>query len=81
MNLKICVGTTCHLLGASSLIDAYEKMDPKIKKSFNMEYATCFSACQNQYTPPIISIDDQLFGNVTPETLEKILIEQLKKGE
>ena len=27
MKVKICVGTTCHLMGASTLIDVFEKFD------------------------------------------------------
>lgn len=81
MNLKICVGTTCHLMGASTLIEFYENLDNETKKSIELEYATCFSACQGQYAPPVIKLNSQYFGNVTPESLRELLLNKLKDGE
>ncbi|MBN1467765.1 MAG: NAD(P)H-dependent oxidoreductase subunit E [Fusobacteriaceae bacterium] len=81
MKVKICVGTTCHLMGASTLIDVFEKFDDRIKKNYSLEYATCFSACQGHYKPPVIKINDELYENMSPENFKSILITKLERGE
>lgn len=81
MKVKICVGTTCHLMGAPALIESLETLENDIKSKIEPEYATCFSACQGQYIPPVIKIGEEYFGNMTPTSLKKILIEKLQKGE
>lgn len=81
MKIKICVGTSCHLMGASTLIDALAKIDNKVEKEIVVEYATCFSACQGNYASPVVKIDDEYYGNMTPESLKKTIKTLLEAGE
>lgn len=81
MNVKICVGTTCHLMGASTLIESLELLENNIKSKIKIEYATCFSACQGTFTPPVIKINDNFFGNMTPENFRKLIITTIAEGE
>ncbi len=72
--IEICWGPTCHLLGA-----------PRIKKDclqmlglsdegnteagdISLKYNTCLGACSQA---PVISVDHQLYGRVTPEQMQK----------
>lgn len=81
MKVKICVGTTCHLMGASALVEVIESFEDEIKKGISLEYSTCFSACQGQFVPPVVKIGEEFFGNMTPENLKNTLIAKLQKGE
>lgn len=81
MNVKICVGTSCHLMGASALIEAYENYEEEIKNRINLEYATCFSACQGSFPSPVIKIDEEFFGNMTPESFRKTIKFKLEQGD
>ena len=80
MNVKICVGTTCHLMGASTLIESLELLENDLKSKIVIEYAACFSACQGNFTPPVVKINDEFFGNMTPESLRKLIIDKVVEG-
>lgn len=81
MKVKICVGTTCHLMGAPALIESLESVERELKKKVEFEYATCFSVCQGSITPPVVQIGEEYYGNMTPDNLKKIVKERLEKGE
>ncbi len=81
MKLKICVGTTCHLMGAPALIESLEGLEKEIRDKILFEYATCFSVCQGSITPPVVKIEDEYFGNMTPDLLNRIIKERVEKGE
>ena len=67
-SVEVCWGPTCHLLGASTLLnDILSKLDieeegdtqdGKISFRFN----TCLGACSQG---PVISVNHELFGNMT----------------
>jgi len=81
MKIKICVGTSCHLMGAPSIIEAYDNYEKDIKDKITLEYSTCFSACQGLYSSPVVKINEEFFGNMTPESFRKTIISKLEKGE
>ena len=81
MNVKICVGTTCHLMGASTLIESLDLLENDIKSKIKIEYATCFSACQGTFTPPVIKVNDIFFGNMTPDKFRKLITTSIQEGE
>ena len=67
-SVEVCWGPTCHLLGASKILEDILKMldieeegdteDGKISFRFN----TCLGACSQG---PVISVNHELFGNMT----------------
>lgn len=81
MRIKICVGTTCHLMGAPALIESIDSLEKELKKKIESEYATCFSVCQGEMIPPVVQIGEKYYGNMTPDNLKKIVKERLEKGE
>ena len=81
MKVKICVGTTCHLMGSSTLVEAFENFEKDIQEKVFLEYSTCFGACQGNFSPPVVKINNDFFENLTPEKFRNTIIEELKKGE
>ncbi len=77
MNLKICVGTTCYLMGGTTLIDGIKELAPDILKHMKIDYATCFGVCQGQLTPPVVMVDGELIGSMTSDKLKKIIIDKM----
>ena len=69
-NVEVCWGPTCHLSNAANILQSLqdtlgiqgegETEDGKI----TLKYNTCLGACSQA---PVISVDHQLFGNMTPE--------------
>ncbi|HNV82230.1 MAG: NADH-quinone oxidoreductase subunit NuoE [Tenuifilaceae bacterium] len=77
-HIQICQGTTCHMEGAFSLIDFFEKkFNLKVGQTtrngeYSLEIVPCLGACSKS---PVISINGILYGSITAENLEEILEE------
>jgi NADH-quinone oxidoreductase E subunit len=74
--LKVCLGTTCHLRGGQRLVDSvasrlgcevgYTTKDG----SFSLETVGCLGSCAQA---PVMMIDDKYFARVTVDKVPKIL--------
>jgi NADH-quinone oxidoreductase E subunit len=74
--LKVCLGTTCHLRGGNRLVDSvasrlgcevgYTTKDG----SFSLETVGCLGSCAQA---PVMMIDDKYFARVTVDKVPKIL--------
>lgn len=73
--LNICLGTACHVKGASEIIKALEKelgirMGGTTKDRFyTLSSARCFGACG---LAPVMMIDDEVYGRLNPQKAVKI---------
>ena len=69
--VEVCWGTSCHLVGAMPLIKAVldaagvEGEGDTADRRMTIRFNTCLGACSQA---PVISIDHQLHGRVSPET-------------
>ena len=84
--ITVCMGTACHVKGASEILQALEEMlgiksntsdDGKFSittadKKFTLEIARCFGACS---MAPVLRVDGNLYGYATKEDLPGILAE------
>lgn len=74
--IRACRGTACHVKGADRIIQAIErKLGVKEGEStpdlvFYLETVACLGTC---FLAPVMMIDDQYFGRLTPERVESIL--------
>lgn len=77
MEIKVCVGTTCHLLGSSALVEAINELPEELKTKITLKYSTCFDTCHGDMKPPIVMIDGTLNDDMNPEKMKKIIREKL----
>jgi len=86
--VKVCVGTACHVKGATLVHDAL-KRDLKIaanddtdaKGEFTIEKVACLGCCT---LAPVVQIDDTTYGHIIPEKVGEMINdfrEQLKNGK
>ena len=66
--IKVCLGTACHVCGASKISDALQR-ELKIKEKettedgkFSLESVRCFGSCA---LAPVMVVDEDVYGNVT----------------
>lgn len=81
--LKMCDGTACHVRGSGAVIDALrEKLGLTEKKitsddmMFTFETVSCLGACG---LAPVLVVDDDVHGQVTPDQALKLVDEILTK--
>ena len=78
--IELCWGASCHLVGAMALIDAVLKavdMDEEgdtQDRRLSVRLNTCLGACAQA---PVISVDHQLIGRLSPEEARRRVSELL----
>ncbi len=81
--ITVCMGTPCHVKGAEKILETLEEhlglsgevQDGKYLQTtpdnkFTVEIARCFGACS---MAPVLHVDGELYGYVTPERIPDIL--------
>ncbi len=74
--LKVCLGTACHLRGGESLVNSLTtRLGCKVGHtnedgSFSLETVGCLGTCAQA---PVMMIDDKYFARVTVSKVPKIL--------
>lgn len=74
--IRCCRGTACHVKGISGVIDAV-KRELKIEEGqstpdlmFYLETVACLGTC---FLAPVMMIDDQYYGQLTPKRVTTII--------
>ncbi len=74
--IKVCLGTACHVRGASSLVESLEReLSVETGKTtsdgkFSLETARCFGSCA---LAPVIVFDEDVYGNLTTAKAKELL--------
>ncbi len=72
----MCLGTACHVKGASEIIRALEKeLGIKVggttaDRFYTLSTARCFGACG---LAPVLMLDDEVYGRLNPQKAIQIL--------
>ncbi len=80
--IRLCESPPCHLMGAHSLLD-YLKGLLKVDVGgttkdgmFTLELTSCLGACG---VAPAMMLNEEMFGNLTPEKVDAILDKRRKE--
>ncbi len=75
-SVKLCMGTACYVGGTPQLIDkAKQELNIKLNETtedgkITLEICRCVGACSQA---PVVVVDDELHGNLTPQKFTKLL--------
>ena len=77
--IKVCIGTACHVKGASRVYDAFVR-ELKLQEGtitsadgqYSIEKVACLGCCA---LAPVVQIDDKIFGHVQPGKVREVLDE------
>ena len=76
--IKVCLGTACHVRGASRILKEVErKLDIKSGETsedgeFSLETVMCLGCCA---IGPVVVVDDGYYGKMTIAKLESVLMQ------
>ena len=82
-SVEICWGPTCHINGASVLLDKTLKNLGLTSEGetedgeFSFRFNTCLGACSQA---PVVSVDHELYGKITYEELDNLIDETKNKS-
>ena len=74
--IRVCRGTACHVRGSLKILDSVKEITGVEEHQttedlrFTIEPVACIGACG---LAPVITIDDQTFGRLTPDMVKGIL--------
>lgn len=81
--IRLCDGTACHVNNSKMLKDIvedelqFEGMDTTADGLFTLQFVACLGCCS---LSPVVMINDQTYGRLTPQKLRQIL-KKYKKNE
>lgn len=76
INVKVCMGTACHVRGASMVLEAIERdldlTEPgnTADLEYTLETVNCVGACG---MAPVVVVDEKYYAEVKPDKTEKLL--------
>lgn len=82
--IRLCDGTACHVRGSNGILEALrerlgldEKRNTTSDMLFTLETVSCLGACG---LAPVMVINDQVYGQVTPEKAVALVEELAAEG-
>ncbi len=83
-HIMVCRGTACHVKGSAAVLDAIKSV-LRIESGqttrdgmFSLEVVACIGACG---LAPVMCINDEFFGNLSPDKARQILSSYREKAK
>ncbi len=76
INVKICLGTTCYVMGASDLQMIKEYLPETIASNVLLNGSPCLDYCFNQEEygkPPFVEVNGKILGEATIEKVTDVI--------
>ncbi|MBN2128437.1 MAG: hypothetical protein JW741_03035 [Sedimentisphaerales bacterium] len=72
VQVQICVGTACHIMGAADLIVIEDLLDRSLRDRVEIVGVTCMELCKDEANgkPPFVIIDGETLSEAT---LDKVM--------
>ncbi|MEC9490360.1 MAG: NAD(P)H-dependent oxidoreductase subunit E [Halanaerobiales bacterium] len=74
--LKICIGTPCHLMGASELLELINELDQNLRDKIELKTSHCIDDCCEQ--APVAEFNGRIYQDLNPEKLYKIIRDNIR---
>ena len=78
LQLEICSGTSCHLMGCSDLKQVLDELPPAVKNQIQITPVACLGHCAKG---PNIKFAEVLYHRVTPQFLKELIVTQIEKDK
>ncbi len=80
--IKVCLGTACHVRGAMQIMDAFEREldiccgETTSDQRFSLERVNCVGSCA---LAPVVMIEDDVYGRVEAKKAKEVLEKSASK--
>lgn len=78
IDLKICMGTMCYVMGGAELRALVEMLPEDISRHLSVSYSPCLGTCDMGGTPPYIELNGRVVPGVGRTNMLQIIKEALK---
>ena len=77
INIKICMGTMCYMMGGADLRAAIEGLPEDIRQHIDIGYSPCLGLCDKKGESPYIMLNDKIIPRISASGLMNIIREEL----
>ncbi|MDT8900999.1 NAD(P)H-dependent oxidoreductase subunit E [Anaeroselena agilis] len=74
LRIEVCLGTSCHLMGAQDIIDAIENLPPDKRSKIDLRGVTCLKTCRKG---PNARVNGIILSEITPERILTVIEDNL----
>lgn len=74
LDVEVCVGTSCHLMGSQAILNYLEGLPQKIKVKINVSIVACMNKCKQG---PAVRVGKKFVAEATPEKVKKAIEDEL----
>lgn len=80
IDLEICAGTACWVMGAADLLDTEAYLSRCLLEGIRLSAVPCTGRCRGTdwNNPPYVTVNGKIIGGMTPELLKDYLETILK---
>ncbi|NPV81136.1 MAG: NAD(P)H-dependent oxidoreductase subunit E [Firmicutes bacterium] len=78
IRVEICVGTSCHLMGNSRILNYLENLPEEIKRHIDVNLVSCFNECKKG---PRVNVGDIVLYNATSEKVMEAIKKSIAQSE
>lgn len=80
VQLKLCAGTMCYVMGGANLTEIGNLLNEEEKQQVDISLSPCLNQCNGEKHPPYAEINGQIIQNATKEILIQIIKEKIKNA-
>ena len=77
IELKICMGTMCYVMGGAELKGIVDALPSEIRDRLEVSYSPCFGNCNDSGEPPYVQLNGKIIPRVSKNNLIQIIKEEL----
>lgn len=78
INLKICMGTMCYIMGGAELKAFVDLLPTDVRQELDVSYSPCLGTCERMGEPPYVELNGKMIAGVSKTNLLQIIKEALK---
>ncbi len=80
MEVKICIGSSCHLKGSQKLVELFQKSiaENKLQGRVTLAGSFCTGMCNREGVT--ITVDGKIYTGITPESFDGFFNENILKA-
>ncbi len=81
VNVKVCLGTTCFVMGSSNLQELMSIVPHKYGKEVHVEGSPCLGMCSSEYEfskAPYVKVNNEFIKEATVEKVLAAIDKELK---
>lgn len=78
VNVEICMGSHCSLLGALNILENIEELKKDYPNQIKIKKVECMDKCDDIKNAPLVRVDDCLISSAQTQQVSSKVMERIK---